>query len=71
MNEDLETLNSGKKFVTDHRVLPSRFAVNRRSVSACRVLQVQGGRHAGGVLPVLQVPDNTADEVACEHLRKF
>ena len=48
----------------------ARFTTTYRTVSVYRVLQMRGGGYAD-VLPVLQVPDNKADAVPCERLRKL
>jgi hypothetical protein len=45
------------------------FTATHRTVSVHRVLQMRGGGYTD-VLPVLQVPDNKADVVPCERLRK-
>ena len=48
----------------------SALTATHRTVSVYRVLQMRGGGYAD-VLPVLQVPDNKADAVPCERLRKI
>ncbi len=53
--------------LTDHRMPQGFAACPPRPVSGYRVPQMQGGGHAD-VLPVLQVPANTADAVPCDRL---
>jgi hypothetical protein len=62
-----------KKIVTVHGIttpISTYFTATYRTASVYRVLQMRGKRYAD-VLPVLQVPDNKADAVPCEHLQKI
>jgi len=59
--------DNGLLGVTDHRVWLSPNAATSRTGSLHGVLQMRDGGHAD-VLPVLQVPANTADAVPCEGL---
>jgi len=58
-----------KKIGNRSRGFNARFTTTYRTVTVYRVLQMRGGGYAD-VLPVLQVPDNKADAVPCERLRK-
>ncbi len=62
-------ITAGKKKGNRSRDYNARFTATHRTVSVYRVLQMRGGGYAD-VLPVLQVPDNKADAVSCERLRK-
>ncbi|HDH97888.1 MAG TPA: hypothetical protein ENF70_01985 [Deltaproteobacteria bacterium] len=62
-------IGAGKRKGNRSRDYNARFTATHRTVSVHRALQMRGGGYAD-VPPVLQVPDNKADAVPCERLRK-